>query len=377
MHTNLKVYLLSGFHPIYESIIRNPPTNVNYISLHPLSVFDSLEIYRKGYEIKKKILIKILNGLRLPRIFFVTKNCDLIHSCRGILILNRKPWIVDIEHAGSFGNYLKINKRIVNKLLSSNYCKKILPHCMAAGESLKNAYDTSNFKQKIEILYPAISTHWIKGIKRKYEDKLTLLFIGKGISFYRKGGKEILQAFDILNKKYDIKLIMKTEPPEEIKRKYGKRDNIEFFTQTISRNELFLKLYAHSDIFVFPTYVDSFGYVLLEAMVARLPLVATNIFAIPEIIEDGKNGFLIHTPISDFDSNFLYKFKYYDIGNYIKRKNFPVIVKQLVEKLSLLIEDSSLRRKMGRYGRRLVEKGKFSIKERNRKLREIYEEALV
>jgi hypothetical protein len=31
---------------------------------------------------------------------------------------------------------------------------------------------------------------------------------------------------------------------------------------------------------------------------------------------------------------------------------------------------------MGRYGRMLVEKGKFSIKERNKKLKEIYEEAI-
>jgi len=52
------------------------------------------------------------------------------------------------------------------------------------------------------------------------------------------------------------------------------------------------------------------------------------------------------------------------------------VINQLVEKISLLIEDSSLRKRMGRYGRRLVEKGKFSIKERNKKLLKIYQESL-
>lgn len=376
MHDNLKVYLLAGLHPIYESLVKFPPSKIQYISSISPKSFDSLEIYKKEYETKKRVIVKLLTILRLPRMVFITKNCDLIHSCRGVLILNRKPWVIDIEHAGSFGDYLKINKNVLIKLLSSKYCKKILPHCMAAAKSLDSAYNVSGFKEKVEVLYPAISTHFVKKLKRRKNEKTVLLFVGKGKSFYRKGGKELLQAFDILSKRYDVKLIMKTEPPEEIKRKYGTRRDIEFFSKTISRDELFIKIYGTSDIFVLPTYVDSFGYVLLEAMAAGLPLVSTDIFAIPEIIEDGKNGFLIHTPISDFKPNFLYQNKYLDIGNYIKNRNFPNIVHQLVDKLSILIEDSSLRKRTGRYGRRLVEKGKFSIRERNKKLKQVYEEAL-
>jgi glycosyltransferase involved in cell wall biosynthesis len=375
MSDNLRVYLLAGLHPIYESLVKFPPTGIQCISSVTPSDFDSLEIYKSKYEARKKLIVKLLNILKLPRIFYVIKSCDLIHSCRGILILNRKPWIVDVEHAASFGNYVKINKNVLIKLLSSKYCKKILPHCMAAAKSLDNAYDISSFREKIEVLYPAISTHFIKKVNRKENDTIVLLFVGKGESFYRKGGKELLQAFDILSKKYDVKLVMKTEPPEEIKKRYGERKDIEFFTKTIPRDELFKKLYFTSDIFVFPTYVDSFGYVLLEAMVASLPLISTDIFAIPEIIGDDKNGFLIRTPISDFDSKFLYQGKY-EIGTYVKNRRFPEVVKQLVEKLSLLIEDTSLRKRMGRYGRRLVEKGKFSIRERNKKLKQVYEEAL-
>jgi glycosyltransferase involved in cell wall biosynthesis len=309
--------------------------------------------------------------------FFVIKACDLIHSCRGILILNKKPWVVDVEHGASFGFYKTINKSLVEKLLSSKYCKKIMPYSEAAKKSLSSAYDTSNFKEKIEVVYPAIPPLHIKKRKEKF-NRVRLLFIATGTTFYRKGGKELLQAFDILNKKYDIQLTMKCKVPEKFEKKYKNMSNVIFTSEIVPREKVFENFYLKSDIFVMPTYVDSFGYSFLEAMSAELPVVGTDIFAIPEIIEDGKNGFLIHSNISEYDANYLYKppAPRVDIGEIIAKRNFPEIVSQLVEKLSILIEDSSLRRKMGRYGRKLVEKGKFSIKERNKKLKQIYEEAI-
>jgi len=50
-------------------------------------------------------------------------------------------------------------------------------------------------------------------------------------------------------------------------------------------------------------------------------------------------------------------------------------VKQIVEKLALLIEDYSLRRKIGRTARHLIESGEFSIKNRNEKLKRIFDDS--
>ena len=47
------------------------------------------------------------------------------------------------------------------------------------------------------------------------------------------------------------------------------------------------------DIFVLPSVKEGFPWALLEAMSAKLPVIATTVGAVPEIIEDGKNGFLI------------------------------------------------------------------------------------
>jgi len=47
-----------------------------------------------------------------------------------------------------------------------------------------------------------------------------------------------------------------------------------------------------ADIFVLPSLSEGLPLVVLEAMSSGLPLVTTNIMGVPEIIEDGKNGFL-------------------------------------------------------------------------------------
>jgi glycosyltransferase involved in cell wall biosynthesis len=47
-----------------------------------------------------------------------------------------------------------------------------------------------------------------------------------------------------------------------------------------------------SDLFVFPTLVDTAPLVVLEAMRSGLPIVATNVGAIPELVSDGVNGLI-------------------------------------------------------------------------------------
>jgi len=55
-----------------------------------------------------------------------------------------------------------------------------------------------------------------------------------------------------------------------------------------------------SDIFILPSYSEGFPNALLEAMSFGLPVVATRVGAIPEVIEHGKNGYLINP--GDFES---------------------------------------------------------------------------
>ena len=59
---------------------------------------------------------------------------------------------------------------------------------------------------------------------------------------------------------------------------------------TLSPAAPYLKAF---DIFVLPSYKEGLPYVLLEASLAELPIIATRVGGIPDIIEDTKNGLLV------------------------------------------------------------------------------------
>lgn len=53
-----------------------------------------------------------------------------------------------------------------------------------------------------------------------------------------------------------------------------------------------IRLYKAADLFVFPTYFETFGLVLVEAMAAGLPVVTTRVPGCIDVVTDGENGLL-------------------------------------------------------------------------------------
>ena len=76
-------------------------------------------------------------------------------------------------------------------------------------------------------------------------------------------------------------------------------------------------------MFCLPTRYEPFGIVFLEAMYHSLPVVATRVWAVPEIVEDGETGFMV--PRDDADA--------------------------LAERLLFLLKNPEAAREMGRAGR--------------------------
>ena len=60
------------------------------------------------------------------------------------------------------------------------------------------------------------------------------------------------------------------------------------------------KYLAAADIFLLPSLYEGFGIAVVEAMAARLPLIATSVGGVPEIISDGEEGLLV--PSSDSEA---------------------------------------------------------------------------
>jgi glycosyltransferase involved in cell wall biosynthesis len=96
------------------------------------------------------------------------------------------------------------------------------------------------------------------------------------------------------------------------------------------------------DVFVLPSLNEGMGRVLVEAMAAGKPIVASNVGGIPDLVKDGQNGFLVG----------------------------PGDVNGLSLAMKKLIEDEELRVKMGAKGRAMAQS--YGVDEMIRKIDELY-----
>jgi glycosyltransferase involved in cell wall biosynthesis len=79
-----------------------------------------------------------------------------------------------------------------------------------------------------------------------------------------------------------------------------------------------------ADLFLLPSETESFGLAALEALACKVPVIATDVGGLPEVVREGENGFLL--PVGDVDG--------------------------MAAAAMKLLEDDSMRREFGEAGRR-------------------------
>jgi len=136
-------------------------------------------------------------------------------------------------------------------------------------------------------------------LRKKYgisSDDKVILIVGSVIP--RKGQKEFAEAaiklLDSNHKNLHFFIVGAIENyyVKEIRKKI-EQNNYSDKIQIISVTEKLFDYYLISDIFVCASFIESFPTVNLEAMAFQLPIISTDVFGIPEQIQDGKHGILI------------------------------------------------------------------------------------
>jgi len=140
---------------------------------------------------------------------------------------------------------------------------------------------------KIVTVYWGANIHEMPCYDKDYSSK-TILFVGR--DFERKGGAFLVKAFKEVRKVVrDAKLVILGSMPKiaiDGVVAYGFVDE-----------EQKLRLARKASLYVMPSFYEPAGHVFAEAMAYKIPCIGSTKDAMPEIIEEGKNGFLV--PLND------------------------------------------------------------------------------
>lgn len=269
-----------------------------------------------------------------------------------------KPDIIHVQHASFLvwiADYIKsiynipfvvsvhgpdLNIAIIDKRIR-NLTKRSL---VRASKIFPNSLDTKHrfyaifgqvFKRKTRTVFPGVDLELYPIVKdtrlidKKYDlsGKKLVIFVGrldkeKGVEYLIKAAKDIPGEIYILgggDYQKDLEKLTK-----ELKLK-----NVHFLGYFGKEYVKELRqFYMRADVVVVPSTVkEALGLVILEAMAAQTPVVASDIGGIPNVVRDGKTGFLVK----------------------------PRNSKEIVEKVNRILSDDKLRLAMSERSRKLIE----------------------
>jgi len=201
-----------------------------------------------------------------------------------------------------YGEEIYLSKRYhtvpIIKLLVNKSSKTIT---ISTG-SLKTCLESGLKKDKFEIIPFGVDTRFFQP-ENLLKDKEIFQILSIGYLIERKGFEYLITAVEeVLKVHNNVKLKIVGSGPLEVRikkliKELGLEETIEIIGNV--SDEKLLEIYNLSDLFVLPSIVDSqgntegLGVVLLEAMACKLPVIASNIGGIPDIIHDGETGLLV------------------------------------------------------------------------------------
>lgn len=314
--------------------------------------------YGKGFEILKKYDIPYSE---LP-ILGVFNYGSYINSLKKI-ILDFKP---DIVHVHGAHELMFIAKKVmpsVNLLftchgynsdysfldykLSAFFSNKYSNKVIAVSEyEKKNLVKAGILEDKVVVIHNGIRE---KGEKRDLPIKVDGFIIGTCARLTKKKGiNYLIEAFQKVRVYYkDVHLVIIGDGEERVNlERLITKDNKNYI-HFLGNLEEASSYFHNFHLFVLPSLNEPFGIVILEAMSQKLPVIATNVGGIPEIIVDGESGLLVPPKNSE----------------------------KLAEAVLMLIQNKELRIRIGENGY-IRFKEKFTIEKMVEKTISVYEEIL-
>ena len=219
---------------------------------------------------------------------------DLVSKQPSFLILDMTP--VQMEMMGELYNYSKARggflsgwkKRATLKLYTE--CKHLFAWNQWVADSLKDDYAVP--ESKISVISPGVDINLFRPdtSKKPSDGVIRLLFVGG--DFHRKGGDLLLKwaRTTRATHPWEVHIVTRDDVPAT--------PGVVVHKGIVNNSPELIELYQTCDLFVLPTRADTYTFVSMEAMASGLPLIVSRIGGIPEIVDEGRTGYLVD--VDDF-----------------------------------------------------------------------------
>jgi glycosyltransferase involved in cell wall biosynthesis len=258
-------------------------------------IWQKVPFYAGRLSLRARSLVRTaLQKEALDCLFYHTETSTLF----SLGIMQRVPTIVSLDATPR--NFKSIGKNYIGyqestgvaSKLKFEWYRKIFNTAVAlvgwsnwVKESLVSDFGIE--PDKVTVIPPGIElSQWSSTIKKvRTDNSLKLLFVGA--EFTRKGGQVVLEAFRRgLSDRCTLDIVTKEDIVVP--------DTGVCIHRNLTPNSPMLRqVFADADLFVFPTFADTTAIVIMEAMASGLPVVATNVGGLSEVVEDRVTGFLV------------------------------------------------------------------------------------
>jgi glycosyltransferase involved in cell wall biosynthesis len=199
----------------------------------------------------------------------------------------------------------------------------------------------------ISVIHNSVDTEWFSPGEKSFPRDI-VLFTGRLVS--AKGIGYLVEAMPKVLRNYPDALFVfigagNSLPYQNRLKEMGIPNRNYMFMGYLKEAKDLIYFYRGSSVYVAPTMYENLPIRVLEAMACGVPVVASGVCAIPEVIDHGVNGLLVH----------------------------PGAVEELSKSICLLLGDPALRRKMGDNARKTV-LDKFSWDVNASKTLNVYEQ---
>lgn len=271
------------------------------------------ELHKRVQETEVKHLVIKINNLSFLNPLAILKVKRILEKHHvDIIILNLSR---DLKVAGLAAKLAGV-KRIIyrrgsatpikNTVLNRFYFKSVVNDVLANSIATKKTILEKNAslfpEDKIKVIYNGIEVKdfYKEGchpLYSKQDNELILINLGR--MEFEKNQKFLIEvAQELKSRKLNFKLIIGGD---------GRlREDLEKLSETLNVSDKvifpgFIKnpkdLMYTGDVFLLSSLWEGFGYVLAEASLCKVPIVAFNVASIPEVVLDNETGFL--TPLND------------------------------------------------------------------------------